>query len=174
MSDDGKTEATESVAAASAERDGGSAVLTEAQTTLLTAVLDELIPASGDGRMPAAGELGLAASVGTVMSARPASACLLSPGLDAIEKEAQAAGSPFPDGDKDSKAAVIGAVSAAHPEFFEALWSATLVAYYQHPRVVAELGLRPGPPFPDGYEVEPSDEKLLAPVRAKARMYREC
>ena len=38
----------------------GGAALSEAQRRTLTCALDALVPASDDGRLPAAGELGLA------------------------------------------------------------------------------------------------------------------
>jgi hypothetical protein len=47
-------------------------------------------------------------------------------------------------------------------------------AYYQHPRVIAALGLAVRPPHPDGYALEQPDlDALLAPVRERGRRYRE-
>jgi hypothetical protein len=47
-------------------------------------------------------------------------------------------------------------------------------AYYQHPRVLSGLGLEPRPPHPKGYALEQPDlDALLAPVRARAKLYRD-
>ena len=47
------------------------------------------------------------------------------------------------------------------------------VGYYQHPRVVAALGLEHRPPHPKGHEMEASDLTLLDPVRRRGKLYRE-
>jgi len=50
----------------------------------------------------------------------------------------------------------------------------TYCVYYQHPRVIAGLGLAVRPPHPEGYPLEQPDlETLLAPVRERRKLYRD-
>jgi hypothetical protein len=42
-------------------------------------------------------------------------------------------------------------------------------AYYQHPRVLEGLGEPPRPPFPEGYEVEATDPRLLEKLLTRQR-----
>jgi hypothetical protein len=43
------------------------------------------------------------------------------------------------------------------------------LAYYQHPTVLAGLGEPARPPFPEGFEVEETDEELLEKLRERGR-----
>ncbi|MDU9007090.1 hypothetical protein [Sedimentitalea todarodis] len=45
--------------------------------------------------------------------------------------------------------------------------------YYRDPRVMRALGMEVRPPFPQGFDVEPSDLSLLEPVRKRASIYRK-
>jgi hypothetical protein len=48
-------------------------------------------------------------------------------------------------------------------------------AYYTHPRVVEALGFEARAPHPRGYEMDTVDlAPLLAAVRRRGKMYREC
>ena len=47
-----------------------------------------------------------------------------------------------------------------------------LAAYYCHPAVVAAFGWRSDPPQPKGHELEPFDDALLAPVKARKPFWR--
>ena len=144
----------------------------DVQRDLLEAVLDTLIPRSEDGRMPGCGELGVADFVTARVESSPAGTGTLASILDAIEAAAQAARGPFLKCTGDERGAAVAAVAAEHGDLFEILWQSTLVAYYQHPRICRELGLRSGPPYPEGYELGDSDLSLLDPVRGKPPFYR--
>jgi hypothetical protein len=43
------------------------------------------------------------------------------------------------------------------------------LAYYQHPMVLAAVGEPPRPPFPEGFELEPTDPELLAALLARKK-----
>ena len=65
-------------------------------------------------------------------------------------------------------------VAAAQPVFLPGLVFQTYLAYYQHARVVEALGMPPRPPFPLGYEMQPSDlDSLLGEVRQRGKLYRD-
>ena len=68
------------------------AQLTDAQRAALTAVLDAIIPQSTDGRMPGAGELGLARGIEQQLGAMVAFTARSLDALDALARERGASG----------------------------------------------------------------------------------
>ena len=143
-----------------------------AQRATLVAMLDALVPRSADGRLPGAGELGLAAGIEEQLGAMCA---FTARGLDALEALARERGArDFPALSAQERAEVMNAHAAADPGFLPGLVFQVYSAYYQHPRVLTGLGLEPRPPHPKGYALEQPDlDALLAPVRARAKLYRE-
>lgn len=141
-----------------------SEALTDAQKRSLACALDAIIPPSADGRLPGAGELGLAGEL-----AHPA----LAPGLEALDAAARERGaSGFAALPAADRAAALDAVAARDPAFLPGLVGRTYAAYYRHPRVIEALGLEARPPFPRGHTVEPTDFSILDPVRERAPFYR--
>lgn len=138
----------------------------------LAGVLDTLLPASADGRLPAAGALGLAEPV----QARLGDAWpVIATGLDACETAARARGAEdFASLSLAEASAVLEDVSADEPAFLGGLIFQAYTTYYEHPQVVEALGLEARPPYPGGYALEPGDLDQLARVREGPRRYREC
>lgn len=131
---------------------------------LLDQILDTLIPASPDGRMPAAGALGLA----DVVRAETAGARdVVAAGLAALEERG------FGELDEAGRIEALRAVEADQPEFVRTLLVPTCIAYYQHPDVLEGLGLEPRPPHPKGFELEPGDLAALDRVRRRGAIYRD-
>ena len=92
--------------------------------------------------------------------------------LDALARDAARPGSPRSR--RRERKQVLDAHAAADPGFLGGLVFQTYCAYYQHPRVLAALGLEARPPHPQGYPLEQPDlDALLAPVRERAKLYRE-
>jgi hypothetical protein len=146
----------------------GEAILDPEQTAILTSVLDALIPPSGDGRLPGAGELGLAAEIERRMGESPALRPAVVQGLAAVERiAAERGGAGFGALPPDARRAVLDEAATAEPAFLPGLLFQTYLAYYQEGRVLEGLGLEPRPPFPGGYEMEPLDETLLSAVRRR-------
>ena len=56
--------------------------------------------------------------------------------------------------------------------FFRRFVPLVLRAYYQDARVHSAYDRRPGPPFPDGYEIIEGNWSLLDPVRGRPPLYR--
>ncbi len=139
------------------------------QTTFI-ALLDELIPAR-DESLPGAGSLGLAPDVEAKLGEASA---LVAAGLAALDEKARAGSvSGFADLPSGERAPLVSGIAAEHPGFLETLIFHTYTAYYQHPRVVAAIGLTPEPPYPRGYDLEEGDLGLLDPVRKRTPMHRE-
>jgi len=116
---------------------------------LLRAVLDTLVPPSPDGRFPGAGELGCGSTVMAACTRMPGLAELVHRGLQELDRASQAAhGKHFAELDAASREQLLGEQSFVFPLVIQ-----VYIAYYQHPRVLAALGLDPRPPHPGGYEL---------------------
>ncbi len=142
--------------------------LTDAEQGLLSAVLDELVPAQADGRLPGAGGLGLAAAVDAALRETPPLRAMVILGLAELDAAARA---------RDPRG--FGGLSpAARVEvlqqqgFVLPLTLQVYAAYYAHPRVLEWLGREARPPHPGGYEMAPDDFGLLDKLRGRRR-YRE-
>jgi hypothetical protein len=141
----------------------------------LDSVLDEIIPPSPDGRLPGAGELGLAGHVEQVLARSPELVPLVAGGLAALDEVARGLGSPhFAALSGPQRVEALGGLAATQPQFLPSLVVHVYLGYYQAPRVLEGLGLEARPPFPRGHAVEPGDLSLLDPVRRRPKMYRDC
>lgn len=150
---------------------GSDGALTAAQRETLVAVLDTIIPASGDGRFPSAADV-------DVLDHIRASASHLLPALRedlgrldrlAVERS----GSAFAQLTESDRACVVDEARSAEPDFLRALALQTATCYYQDDRVLHALGMEARPPFPEGYEVVSGDLSLLDPVRKRGKLYRD-
>jgi hypothetical protein len=140
------------------------------ETRTLAAVLDEIIPPSSDGRLPGAGQLGLAGYIDTALRKTPELRSVIASGLAEIEALARERTAPdFATLSRADKVNVLAQQGFVFPLMLQAY-----AAYYQQPRVLAALGLEARPPHPTGYQMEPNDLSLLDPVRRRPRLYREC
>ena len=144
------------------------ATLTEAQEHALSAVLDTILPASADGRLPAAGALGLAAVLAEKV---PELIAVLAPGLASLDEAAGGAG--FAALGPAARREALDTLAARDPGFVPGLVFHTYLHYYQRGEVLLGLGLEARPPYPGGYPVEENDLSLLDPVRERGKLYRE-
>jgi hypothetical protein len=145
--------------------------LASARRETLRVVLGMLVPASADGRLPAAGDLTEVLSrIEQVQAELPA----LRAGLDALQREAIARhGAGFATLDHASRSMLLDDFAAREPALLQRLGLETVTSYYQHDRVIEGLGMEARPPFPGGYQVIAGDLTLLKPVIARGRIYRE-
>lgn len=149
--------------------------LSDDELGTLAALLDHVIPPSADGRMPGAGAVGLADRISRELSARPGVLEVVRGGLASLDRIARGErGDPFAKLPAADRRGVLDQVSAAEPGLVPSLAFPTYIAYYEHPTVLAALGLEPRPPHPQGYELEAFDESLLEGVRRRSPSYREC
>ena len=140
----------------------------------LAAVLDEIIPPSGDGTLPGAGALGLAAFVDEALDRTPALRPLIVAGLAAADELARGRGADgFATLRAPERRAALDELSATQPAFLPSLTFHSYVGYYQDGRVIEALGLEDRAPYPRGYDMEPSDFTLLDPVRQRPKLFRE-
>ena len=153
--------------------DASDPSFTDDEERALSAVLDEIIPPSSDGRFPGAGELGLARYIEQTQRRNPDLRPVIQQGLSAID---DLACSRSPQGfsalSKQDRLEVLNELASTQPGFFPSLIFHTYVGYYQNGRVVEALGLEARPPFPKGYEMEANDLTLLDGVRQRPKLYR--
>ncbi|HKJ25247.1 MAG TPA: gluconate 2-dehydrogenase subunit 3 family protein [Myxococcota bacterium] len=149
------------------------AALTPEQRRTLTAVLDELVPPSADGRLPGAGALGLADAIEEKMREQPDLRPAVLGGLEALDALARRdGGGGFADVAAAERAGLLSRTSAEAPAFLPGLIFHAYVTYYHQAPVLEGLGVPGRPPHPEGYAVAASDDALLDPVRAREPLYR--
>ena len=137
-------------------------------SAFMRAFLDLVVPPSADGKMPGAGNLGIASGVADQLEADAMLGPLVQAGLQAVHTAALAADvKGFVALSPDDRLSVVEEQIAAHPLLMMGLARYLYPAYYQHPRVLEALGEPPRPPFPEGYDVEPTDPQLLAKLRPR-------
>ncbi|AXI49329.1 hypothetical protein C1J03_24800 (plasmid) [Sulfitobacter sp. SK012] len=145
-------------------------MLNENDRPTLDAVLDELIPQSGDGGIPGAGALGVAEFLPTAHAYAPDPVGSVRTILNAISAN-------FTTLPRDEKIADLKRVEAANVQAFETLVRLTYMGYYSRPDTRPYVGVGAHPIHPKGYPVdrESADfmDKLTAPVRARGKVYRD-
>ena len=144
------------------------AVLTPAELATLTAAVNRIVPANDS--LPGAGDLGVAGSIERTRSQSPASRRAFLDGLRAIDHSGGER--DFVDHSPEEQDAILQAVEASHPAFFDLLVEHTYRGYYALPVVQRALGLSGEPPQPRGHQLPPFDPALLAVQRQRAPFWR--
>lgn len=148
---------------------------TEAQLRTLAHVLDDLLPASAERQLPAAGELGAAAYLDGSLAGMPELKAMIAQGLDALDALARSRHPAGLDGlAPEVRAAVLLEHAGSEHSFPPILIMHTFAGYYQDPRILEQIGMPPHPPHPKGYQMGPDDLSLLDPVRKRGKIYRDC
>lgn len=137
---------------------------------VLAVVLNEIIPPSADGKLPGAGEAGVADYLERALRAMPELRAMVTEGLAALDGAARSRhGRGFGDLGPDQRTTLLGEQGFVFP-----LTLHTYAGYYQTARVVEALGLETRAPHPGGYTMEPNDLTLLDAVRRRPKMFRNC
>ena len=148
----------------------------EAERCLLNGLLDEIVPANVDGRVPAAGTLGVVDFLASKAADDPALAALLRTILTRAAALVESRGASFCALDAAARIAVVEALERAEADAFTALLRHTYMGYYSRPDVRPHFGLSDRPTQPDGYVLAEDDpdelEAMLTPVRGRGRCYR--
>lgn len=146
-------------------------MLTSAQRASLDSVLNLIIPPSADGRMPGAAEVGVPAYLAAEAPDALPVLCRELEELDRQSRERFARG--FAELEASECKSLVDAMREQDPSFMSGLVHELLACYYQHDRVLEGLGIEARPPFPKGYQIAQGDLRLLAPVLARGKMYRD-
>lgn len=148
-----------------------SAPFNDAQLAALGVMMDLLIPASPDGRMPAAKTLGLYDDVAAM---RAGDRALLERGLAALDALAlQAHGVAFARLELVQAGALVDKMRVEQPAFVQTFITQTVGRYVSNPLVMPLLGLEPRPLWPKGNVVAEGDWSLLDVVRRRGKSYRQ-
>jgi hypothetical protein len=135
----------------------------------MQAFFEVVIPPSDDGKLPGAGALGVTADVAAKLEADPMLGPFVQAGLQAVHDAAVARDPAGLSGlPPQVRVEVVEAQLAAHPMLMIGVALHLYQAYYQHPRVLEGLGEPPRPPFPEGYDLEETDPRLLEKLRSRA------
>lgn len=149
--------------------------MTDSQTALsdhdfLKALLDIVIPPSASGDLPGAGSLGLESAVEEGVHADPVLGPPVEPGLQAMRDAALAEHADGLSGmSLEDATALAEAHLGSNPMVMMGLLRHLYPAYYGHAKVLEGIGEPPRPPFPDGFEVEPTDPELLEKLQTRAK-----
>ena len=151
---------------------------TSKDRTLLDAVLDQMIPASADGRVPAAGRLGTGEFILRIAASEPTTSVLIRQGLDHLAKLTEASGLDFTVLDAASRRDLLLKLEVEKAEAFQAILRHAYMGYYSRPDIRLLFGLSAQPTQPFGYEVPLESPELLAgltaDVVARGQCYRKC
>lgn len=137
-------------------------------SAFMQAFLDLVIPPSRDGKRPGAGSLGLASNLAGAIGADDRLAQVVTAGLRAVREAATARDrGGLPELSPEDGREVIDSALVEHPFLMMGVARYLYLDYYQHPRVLEALGEPARPPFPEGYEVEPTDQRLMEALRGR-------
>jgi hypothetical protein len=136
--------------------------LTESQRAVLTSLLDTLVPASEDGEMPSAAEVGFEVYLQT--QARDFVPEL----LDVLQQ----LGPTFAELSPGARHEQVSEFSSGDPTKFGSLLARVYDCYYQNDQVRERIGVVRGAVFPQGNEVTQGDLSLLDPVIGNSERYR--
>jgi hypothetical protein len=152
--------------------------MSEFDRTVLVRLLDEIIPASTDGRFPSAVSLPVVEFLAEQTDASRDFAKLMKHGLEVARHLLESRNAPVQDRRREDGLRWATSVERREPAFFSTLVRLTYMAYYTHPSIPPLLGLSSEPPHPGGYEVPAEGaeelEELVKPVTGRGPCYREC
>ena len=133
--------------------------------------MDLLIPASPDGRMPAARALNLYKDVAHM---RAGDRALFEQGIADLDARAtQAHGAPFALLDIGAARSLVDALRNERSPFIQGFVAQTVGRYVAHPAVMPLLGLEVRPMWPKGNVVAEGDWSLLDVVKQREKFYRK-
>ena len=136
----------------------------------MDALLDLVIPPNASGSLPGAGALGLSLAVATGLQGDPLLGPMVEAGVRAIRESALSQHSEgLPGMTPEAGTKLIQAQVSANPFFMMGMLRYLYPAYYQHSQVLRGIGEEPRPPFPEGFDVEATDARLLEKLQARRR-----
>ena len=149
---------------------------TESEHEILYRILETLIPASKDGKIPSANNILIIEKLKQEAIKDNKFKSLLLDGLKHIKHMLIVTGNDLNSIDLRNFTNLICKLEDQKPEFFNAFLRKIYIAYYNQPSIRTHFGLSANPPHPEGYNV-PSEtieeiSSLVAPVIKKGACYR--
>ena len=138
----------------------------EKEKKILSEILDELIPANPDKKIPSAGQLGVVSFIFEVASKTPKLQDDIKLVLEFVISKADKI-SPY----------LVREMERLHPRAFGSLLTETYKGYYSRSDIRKKLDLSEKPVHPFGYEVKSESyeylKELTENVRARGTVYRD-
>ena len=138
----------------------------EKEKKILSEILDELIPANPDKKIPSAGQLGVVSFIFEVASKTPKLQDDIKLVLEFVVSKADKV-SPY----------LVREMERLHPRAFGSLLIETYKGYYSRSHIRKKLDLSEKPVHPFGYEVKSESNEYLKEltenVRARGTVYRD-
>ena len=149
---------------------------TKSEHEILYRILETLIPASKDGKIPSANNILIIEKLKQEAIKDNKFKSLLLDGLKHIKQMLIETGNDLNSIDLRNFTNLICKLEDQKPEFFNAFLRQTYIAYYNQPSIRTHFGLSANPPHPEGYNV-PSEtieeiSSLVAPVIKRGACYR--
>ena len=142
-----------------------------AQQAALDALMNLLIPASTDGRMPAARTLNLYKDVANI---RAGDRALFDEGLADLDRRAtELHCTTFARLPHEQAKSLVDALRDQRSSFVQSFVAQTVGRYVAHPAVMPLLGLEARPMWPQGNVVDEGDWALLDVVKQREKFYRK-
>ena len=143
--------------------------MTSRQRVVLTALLDALIPSDAQRNLPSAADVGFVA-----FASKRGMYSRLVEVLEWIDRAApERFSAAFESLNSSSTLELVTDRTCVLWKSINDVLLCVVQCYYQHPTVVAAIGLEPRPPFPLGFQVEDGDLLLLEPVYLRGKFYRD-
>ncbi|NQW24387.1 MAG: gluconate 2-dehydrogenase subunit 3 family protein [SAR202 cluster bacterium] len=150
----------------------GKQVLSPAQRSLLTEVINRIIPAKD--KLPGAGDLEITGFIENVAASKPELTRLLNDGLAKIGVAAgQDSTGGFGSLSNTAKDELLRAIEAANPVFFDQLVLQTYNGYYTNPEVFKLIGYNVPKLAPPGSQPELLDTSLLDQQRKREPFWKK-
>tara|TARA_B100000315_G_scaffold207017_1_gene201652 strand:+ start:800 stop:1264 length:465 start_codon:yes stop_codon:yes gene_type:complete len=140
----------------------------EEKRTLLT-VLNLIIPASENGKMPSANDVGFF----TFMENENIESFIQEVLIMIIDASNNNYNQEFSMLSADIQLRLIDRLRRKHVRLFTSLINHVFQCYYQNDDVLEGIGMEARPPFPKGYFVEEGDILLLESVFERGKIYRD-
>ena len=149
---------------------------TESEHEILYRILETLVPASKDGKIPSANNILIIEKLKQEAIKDNKFKSLLLDGLKHIKQMLIETGNDLNSIDLRNFTNLICKLEDQKPEFFNAFLRKIYIAYYNQPSIRTHFGLSANPPHPEGYNV-PSEtieeiSSLVAPVIKRGACYR--
>ena len=141
------------------------------QMACLNVLMELLLPASADGRMPAAASLALYDDV-THLPAKDRA--LLDAGLSLLDERSHSQyGAAFAKLAHRDATKLVDMLRTEKSPFIQTFTLHTVARYLQHDHVMPLIGLEARPPWPKGHAVAQGDWSLIDVVRKRPKIYRQ-
>ena len=148
-----------------------STLLNAHERDLVQALASHVIPPSADGRMPGAGDYDIASYL---CEHGPADVPELREEIDTLDQLANRAYSrSFAELETAEQGALLTERRAGNPRYLYSFAKQVMACYYQQDAVLIGLGMEARAPFPKGFTVHAGDLRLLEPVKARGKVYRD-